>query len=304
GPAHALRTHHDFFPEAEIEAPAFAPVVRESGAQQRGAEAWRRADANRLAVQARALSALGNEAFFFQRVEDYAELHAAAPFVRDRYAELRIAVREVGGAVERIDNPSMVAASDSRSASVTRSIEFDLRLMVILLSRLRWIRPAARAARSATCSISLITIQARYYSRGESSSAKRRSIDNARRDFASTSAASRPGLRRARPCRATRARGRWTADDSGRRERRGNSAPWEIFSASRARRRPPCSSQPRVSRCWSRRTSASRLAPIPSRPGMNRGRECSRGRRRDRARATARSALRPRRWRTERRVNI
>src|SRR5208282_3860343 len=109
GPAHALRTHHDFFPEAEIEAPAFAPVVRESGAQQRGAEAWRRADANRLAVQARALSALGNEAFFFQRVEDYAELHAAAPFVRDRYAELRIAVREVGGAVERIDNPSMVA---------------------------------------------------------------------------------------------------------------------------------------------------------------------------------------------------
>src|ERR1700722_18351390 len=53
----------------------------------------------------------------------------------------------------------MIAASDSRSASVTRSIEFDLRLMVILLSRLRWILPAARAARSATCSISFITVK-------------------------------------------------------------------------------------------------------------------------------------------------
>ena len=62
------------------------------------------------------LSALGDEAFFFQRVEDYAELHAAATFVRDRNAELRIAVREVGGAVERIDNPSMVASMRAGAA--------------------------------------------------------------------------------------------------------------------------------------------------------------------------------------------
>src|SRR5271163_2772218 len=53
----------------------------------------------------------------------------------------------------------MIAASDSRSASVTRSIEFDLRLMVIRLRRLRWIRPAARAARRATCSISFVTVK-------------------------------------------------------------------------------------------------------------------------------------------------
>src|SRR4029077_17616135 len=51
----------------------------------------------------------------------------------------------------------MIAASDSRSASVTRSIEFDLRLTVILLRRFRWILPAARAARSAICSISFST---------------------------------------------------------------------------------------------------------------------------------------------------
>src|SRR5271170_277235 len=67
---------------------------------------------------------------------------------------------------------SMIAASDSRSASVTRSIEFDLRLMVILLSRLRWIRPAARAARSATCSISFITIK-KSITRGRERPARR-----------------------------------------------------------------------------------------------------------------------------------
>src|SRR5208337_3217618 len=93
----------------QVEAPALAAVVCESGAEQGGAQIWRRADANRLAVEARALSAMGHEAFFLERVEDHAELHAAAPFVRDRHAELRIAVREVGGAVERVDDPSMVA---------------------------------------------------------------------------------------------------------------------------------------------------------------------------------------------------
>ena len=67
------------------------------------------ADAHRLAVEPRALPAVRDEAFFLQRVEHHAELHAAAALVCDRHAELRKAVREVGGAVERIDYPSMVA---------------------------------------------------------------------------------------------------------------------------------------------------------------------------------------------------
>jgi len=68
-----------------------------------------RTDPNRLAVKPGAVSALRDEAFFPERIKDNAELDAAAPFVCDRDAELRVAVREVGGAVERIDDPSMVA---------------------------------------------------------------------------------------------------------------------------------------------------------------------------------------------------
>src|SRR5208282_2828962 len=207
GPAHALRTHHDFFPEAEIEAPAFAPVVRESGAQQRGAEAWRRADANRLAVQARALSALGNEAFFFQRVEDYAELHAAAPFVRDRYAELRIAVREVGGAVERIDNPSMVALMRAGAAFLREdrmgwkcamdhvddggfrfAVGFGdqiyrVRLAIDGYSAEPFEMDSAGGTRGAERNLFdfIYHGKGKYYSRGEASSATRRSIDKPRR---------------------------------------------------------------------------------------------------------------------------
>ena len=52
---------------------------------------------------------MGDEAFFFQRVVNHPELHAAAVLIRNRYAELRITVREVGGAIERIDYPSVVA---------------------------------------------------------------------------------------------------------------------------------------------------------------------------------------------------
>jgi hypothetical protein len=98
--------------------------------------------------------------------------------VGDRHAELPKAMREIGGAVERIDNPSMLtpprvrtalfgedrvvregaagvritARSDSWSASVTRSIALVLRVTLMRLKRRRWIRPAARAAPSATCS--------------------------------------------------------------------------------------------------------------------------------------------------------
>src|SRR5260221_4154831 len=57
-----------------------------------------------------------DEAFFFQSVEHHAELHPAASLVRDRHAELRIAVREVRGAVERIDDPSMVALMHAGAA--------------------------------------------------------------------------------------------------------------------------------------------------------------------------------------------
>lgn len=56
-----------------------------------------------------------------------------------------------------------------------------------------------------------------------------------------TSAGFRTGLCLARPCRSARGRGRWTADDSGRRGRRDSNAPSGISSASHARQQPPCS---------------------------------------------------------------
>ena len=46
----------------------------------------------------------------------------------------------------------ITACSDSRSASVKRSIALVLRVTLMRLKRRRWIRPAARAAPSATCS--------------------------------------------------------------------------------------------------------------------------------------------------------
>src|SRR5208337_2205033 len=200
------------------------------------------------------LSALGNEAFFFQRVEDYAELHAAAPFVRDRYAELRIAVREVGGAVERIDNPSMVALMRAGAAFLREdrmgwkcamdhvddggfrfAVGFGdqiyrVRLAIDGYSAEPFEMNSAGGTRGAERHLFDFVDhgKGKYYSRREASSATRRSIDSARQNAGFTSGAFRPGRCRARLCRAARGRGRWIGDDWGRRERRGSSAPSEI----------------------------------------------------------------------------
>ena len=216
-----------------------------------------------------------DEAFFFERVEDDAELHAAAVFVGDRHAELRIAVREVSGAVERIDDPSMVALmragaaflGEDRMGGKCAMDNFDnrrfgfpvgfgdqidrVRLAIDGYSAEPFEMNSAGGTRGAERNLFDFVDhgKGRYYSRSEPSSAKRRSIDRSvtrrkvARDF--TSAGFRPGRCRARLCRSARGRGRWRADDSGRRGRRGSSAPSGIFSASRARRRPPCSSRPR-----------------------------------------------------------
>ena len=59
----------------------------------------------------------------------------------------------VGCALTNIFHTGGIAArSDSRSASITRSSALVLRVTLIWLKRSRWIRPAARAAPSATCS--------------------------------------------------------------------------------------------------------------------------------------------------------
>ena len=62
-----------------------------------------------LAVDLRAFAARGREQFLPQRIVDDAVFHAAAPLHGDRHSELRKAVQEIGGAVERIDDPDEFA---------------------------------------------------------------------------------------------------------------------------------------------------------------------------------------------------
>ena len=59
----------------------------------------------------RAAAAAGGEQLLAHRVVDDAVLDAAAHLAGDRYREHREAVHEVGGAVQRVDDPDGVAAA-------------------------------------------------------------------------------------------------------------------------------------------------------------------------------------------------
>ena len=71
---------------------------------------------DRPSVEPRAAAARRDEQFALERVEHHRKLEPPATLVGDRHAELRKAMREVGGAVERIDNPSMLATLCVRTA--------------------------------------------------------------------------------------------------------------------------------------------------------------------------------------------
>ena len=64
---------------------------------------------DRLAVKVCSASALGDETFFLECVEDDRDADFPTIFVGDRHTELRVAMSEVSRAIERIDNPSMFA---------------------------------------------------------------------------------------------------------------------------------------------------------------------------------------------------
>src|SRR6266851_7707248 len=96
-------------PARKVVAAPFAAVVRKAGSQQRELERRDSADADWFAVEPRALAALCDEAFLLECVEHDRRLYAPPALIGDRDAELRIAVREVGRAVERVYYPSMLA---------------------------------------------------------------------------------------------------------------------------------------------------------------------------------------------------
>ncbi len=64
-------------------------------------------DAQALVVEEGALAAFGDVELIIGRIIDQAGDHRALALQADRYRELRDAVQEVGGAVERIDDPDV-----------------------------------------------------------------------------------------------------------------------------------------------------------------------------------------------------
>ena len=64
-------------------------------------------DAQALVVEEGALAAFGDVEFFVGRIVDQPRDHRAVALQPDRNRELRNAVQEIGGAVERIDDPGV-----------------------------------------------------------------------------------------------------------------------------------------------------------------------------------------------------
>ena len=63
----------------------------------------------RLSLRIGALAALGDEQFVIGRIIDHAGDDGAVALERDRHREMRDAVQEIGGAVERIDDPAVAS---------------------------------------------------------------------------------------------------------------------------------------------------------------------------------------------------
>src|SRR5262249_42359043 len=105
--ARALEGDRD---EAGVVPGALAPVGGEPGRRQGVPQLRDARDADRTAVQLRARSALRAERLAAQGIVDQPEDDIARLLERDADGTVRVAVREVGGAVERADVPAILAA--------------------------------------------------------------------------------------------------------------------------------------------------------------------------------------------------
>ncbi len=116
--AHAVRALRELAVILKIRAGLAIPH-RKAGAEQAGRERGDFGDADFLAVEGGAFAARGGEEFFVKGVEDDRSKKRVALGEGDRDAEARVAVGEIGRAVERIHVPAKLR---SRSAFVTRSL--------------------------------------------------------------------------------------------------------------------------------------------------------------------------------------
>jgi hypothetical protein len=88
-----------------------------AGADQRAFEPFALADPNAAAIQLRTATATGGEFFATNRIEHDRMFELAAIFARNRHREMRNAVNEVGGAVERVDDPAIFGIAGATAAS-------------------------------------------------------------------------------------------------------------------------------------------------------------------------------------------
>ena len=94
-----------------------AAVMRQAAGHHRVGEPRPRRDANPPVVEEGALAALGDEQIVVGRIVDEAGDDGAVALERDRHGEMRNAVQEIGGAVERIDDPAVrVVGAGMRAA--------------------------------------------------------------------------------------------------------------------------------------------------------------------------------------------
>ena len=104
--ADSVRVHGEVAVVAQVGA-AFAVVNREAGAQQAGGKRFDFGDVNFVSVERGAFAASRGEEFIGDGIVDYGGDQRALLRKSEGNAETRIAVGEIGGAVERIDVPAV-----------------------------------------------------------------------------------------------------------------------------------------------------------------------------------------------------
>src|SRR5579862_7528661 len=94
-----------------------APVMRQAAGDNGFGKIAARGDAKALIVEERALAVLGDEELLVGRIVNEAGNDGAVALERDRDSEVRNAVQEIGGAVERIDDPAMASVGAGAGAA-------------------------------------------------------------------------------------------------------------------------------------------------------------------------------------------
>ena len=110
-----------------------AAQMRQAAGDDGIGKALARRDPDALVVEERALAALGDEELVVRRIIDDAGNDRARALKPDRHREMRNAVQEIGGAIERVDDPAVgLVAALMRAAFLTEKAVIRPRLGKVL----------------------------------------------------------------------------------------------------------------------------------------------------------------------------